>query len=327
MPAIDASRAAIARRGAGQAAGHANEAQAPSIATGGVVPIYGTANVIQPGEYVSIFGSNLASATANWNGDFPLSLGGTSVQINGKAAYLVFVSPGQINLQAPDDTATGTVSVVVATAAGSATSSVTLSQFSPSFVLSGMQYVSGIILRPKGGGAYGGGRYDILGPTGNVLGYPTVAALPGDTVELYAVGLGPTTPPVLAGQAFSGAASVDSQVDLYINNVHVEPSFAGLSGAGLYQINLVVPDGIGQGPVSIRAMVGGLQTQTGVFFPVENVYGGGTYGTGGGGGTSGGGGFGFGSGGFGSGGGSGGSGGSARKKRPPYQPKLRFPQK
>jgi hypothetical protein len=139
--------------------------------------------------------------------------------------------------------------------------------------------------------------------------------------------LGPTTPPVLAGQAFSGAASVDSQVDLYINNVHVEPSFAGLSGAGLYQINLVVPDGIGQGPVSIRAMVGGLQTQTGVFFPVENVYGGGTYGTGGGGGTSGGGGFGFGSGGFGSGGGSAGSGGSARKKRPPYQPKLRFPQK
>ena len=61
----------------------------PSISPGGVVPLDSTVNTIQPGEWVSIYGTNLASGTAFWNGDFPTSLGGTSVEINGKAAYLL----------------------------------------------------------------------------------------------------------------------------------------------------------------------------------------------------------------------------------------------
>jgi len=93
--------------GAGVTAARTSQAQAPSISPGGVVPLCGTVSIIQPGEWVSIFGNNLASGTAIWNGDFPTSLGGTKVEIDGKAAYLQFVSPGQINLQAPDDTATG----------------------------------------------------------------------------------------------------------------------------------------------------------------------------------------------------------------------------
>jgi len=192
-PLIKAVRLSMARADSGPA----SQAQAPSISAGGVVPLFGAVSTIQPGEWVSIYGTNLAAGTALWNGDFPLSLDGTSVEINGKGAYLMFVSPGQINLQAPDDTATGTVSVVVTTAAGSATTTVTLSQFAPSFNLLGAKHVSGIILRPNGSGAYGKGTnsYDILGPTGKSLGYPTVAAQAGDTVELFAVGFGPTTPP------------------------------------------------------------------------------------------------------------------------------------
>jgi hypothetical protein len=85
----------------------------PSIFTSGVVPIYSTSPVIEPGSWVSIYGSNLASGTMVWNGDFPISLGGTSVTINSKPAYLWFVSPTQINLQAPDDTATGTVEALI----------------------------------------------------------------------------------------------------------------------------------------------------------------------------------------------------------------------
>jgi hypothetical protein len=105
---------------------------APTITPNGIVPIYSTATTIQPGEWVSIYGTNLASTTATWNGNFPTSLGGTTVTIDGKLAYLWLVSPGQINLQAPDDTATATVPVVVTTAAGSATSTVTLGKFGPS---------------------------------------------------------------------------------------------------------------------------------------------------------------------------------------------------
>jgi uncharacterized protein (TIGR03437 family) len=179
----------------------------PSILRAGVVPLYSTSNTVQPGEWVSIYGTALAAGTTIWTGNFPTSLGGTSVKIDGKAAYLSLASPGQINLQVPDDMTTGTVSVVVTTAGGSATSSVTLSQFAPSLLLFDTKHVAGIILRPNGSGAYDGGAYDVLGPTGNSLGYPTVAAKAGDSVVVFGIGFGPTSPAVPAGQAFSGAAA------------------------------------------------------------------------------------------------------------------------
>jgi uncharacterized protein (TIGR03437 family) len=282
-PLTNAIRLAVARQSGkitlGAAANQAAVTQPPSITPGGIVPLDGTTGIIQPGEWVTIYGNNLASEAATWNGDFPLSLGGTRVEINGKPAYLMYVSPGQINLQAPDDAARGQVSVVVTTAAGSATSTVTLSEFAPAFNLvglpsgtflpaGGLGYVSGIIIRSDHSGAYGGGSYDLLGPTGNAFGYATVAAQPGDIVEIYGVGFGPTTPTVPAGQAFTGAAAINVTNDfaLYINNVLVKPSFVGLSSAGLYQINLTIPSGLGEGDLSLMATCGGLETQRGVLF-------------------------------------------------------------
>ncbi len=103
----------------------------PSIAPAGIVPADSSSSVIQPGEWVSIYGANLASSTSTWTEDFPISLGGTSVKINGKSAYLSLASPGQINLQAPDDPTTGPVPVVVTTASGSTTSTVMLAPYAP----------------------------------------------------------------------------------------------------------------------------------------------------------------------------------------------------
>ena len=204
---------------------------------------------------------------AFWNGEFPTSLAGTSVTIDGKAAYLAYVSPTRITLQAPDDTAIGkTVAVVVTTAFGTATTSVILSQFAPSFYVLHKEYVHAIILRSDGSGAYGSGSYDILGPTGTSFGYPTVAAQAGDIVEIFAVGFGPTTPAVPAGQAFSGAAPINNPLSLYINDVLVEPTFVGLISAGRYEIKLTVPAGLGNGEVPILASVGGMQTQPGLLF-------------------------------------------------------------
>jgi uncharacterized protein (TIGR03437 family) len=242
---------------------------APSITSGGIVPVGSSAATIQPGEWVSIYGRNLASGTVSWNGDFPTSLGGTSVTINGKKAYLWYVSPGQINLQAPDDTTRGSVPVVVTTANGSSTSTVTLGDFGPSFLLLDSKHVTGIIFRSNGSGAFGGGSYDIIGPTGSSLGYPTVAAKAGDIIGLFGVGFGPTNPPVAAGQGFSSAAATLNSVTLLMNGRNVTPSFAGLSGAGLYQINLTVPSGLGTGDVSFQASVGGAQTPTGVVISLQ----------------------------------------------------------
>ena len=50
---------------------------------------------------------------------------------------------------------------------------------------------------------------------------------------------------------------------LQINNLSVTPSFAGLSGAGLYQFNVMVPSGLGTGDVTLQAKVGGVVTPFG----------------------------------------------------------------
>jgi uncharacterized protein (TIGR03437 family) len=89
-------------------------------------------------------------------------------------------------------------------------------------------------------------------------------------IALFGVGFGPTTPSVSAGQPFSGQAPINNTPTLTINNVTVSPLlFSGLSGAGLYQFNLVVPAGLGSGDVPIQAMAGGLSTQTGVVIALQ----------------------------------------------------------
>jgi len=82
--------------------GQAGWAQAPQITAAGVVNAASYAQPIAPGSIVSIFGTNLASTTATAPGTpLPTLLAGTSVTMNGTKAPLFFVSPGQINLQAP----------------------------------------------------------------------------------------------------------------------------------------------------------------------------------------------------------------------------------
>jgi uncharacterized protein (TIGR03437 family) len=237
-----------------------------SINANGIVPIYSKSTTIQAGSWVSIYGANLAATNTTWGGDFPTKLDGTTVTINNKLAYLWYVSPGQINLQAPDDTATGTVPVVVTTSSGSVSSTVTLGQFGPSFSLLDSTHVAGIILRPDGSGTYGqgSGSYDIIGPTGNSLGYATVAAKAGDTIELFGVGFGETNPPVAAGQALSSSAQAVSQIGIMIGGTVVTPSFAGMTEAGLFQFNLTLPAGLGTGDLALVGLVGGVQTPTGV---------------------------------------------------------------
>ena len=77
---------------------------------------------IAPNTWVTITGSNLASTTTIWNnsivnGALPTHLDGVSVMIGGKPAYINYVSPGQINLVAPD-VSPGPVPVIVTNSSG-----------------------------------------------------------------------------------------------------------------------------------------------------------------------------------------------------------------
>jgi uncharacterized protein (TIGR03437 family) len=149
-------------------------------------------------------------------------------------------------------------------------STVTLAAFSPSFSLLDNKHVTGIILRTDGSGAYGSGTYDILGPTGTSLGFKTVAAKAGDTIELFGVGFGPTNPTVPAGKPFSGAATTTIPVQLSVGGTTVLPAFSGITSAGLYQIDLIqIPAGLGTGDVPLVATVAGVPTQTGVVISLQ----------------------------------------------------------
>ncbi len=242
---------------------------APAITQGGIVPLYGDTPVVQSGTWVSIYGTNLAPAAAVWNGDFPTTLGGVSVKVNNRPAYLWFVSPLQINLQLPDDTATGTVSVELTTPTGVSTSSVTLAAASPSFSLlgDGARHAAAVILTPDNSGAYASGAYDLMGPTGAFT-YSTRPVRPGENLILFGVGFGPTSPVVAAGASFSGAARTINPVDITIGGVAAEVSFAGLTAAGLYQFNVIVPT-VGSGEQPLRATINGVRTPAGPLVTVR----------------------------------------------------------
>jgi uncharacterized protein (TIGR03437 family) len=242
---------------------------APVITPGGVVPVYSSVPVIQPGSWVSIYGTNLANGTFFWSGNFPTSLGSTSVTIDNKPAYLWFVSPTQINLQAPDDTATGLVSIAVTTASGTKASTVTLAPQGPSFLLLGdNKHVVGEIATPNGTGAYANGTYDLVGPS-DTFSYSTRPVNPGETLVLYGVGFGPTTPHVPAGQNPTVVALTNSPITVTIGGVRANFAFAGINTeAGLYQINVVVPN-TPSGDQALQATVNGVLTPAGPVVTVQ----------------------------------------------------------
>lgn len=76
-------------------------AQAPMIAQSGVLNAASWSSPVAPGSIVAIFGTNLAASPRSAGTPWPVTLGGTSVKINGVPAPLAFVSPTQINAQVP----------------------------------------------------------------------------------------------------------------------------------------------------------------------------------------------------------------------------------
>ena len=102
----------------------------------------------------------------------------------------------------------------------------------------------------------------INGSGATVSGYATAAAASaGDVLELYGTGFGPTLPAATAGLVFTGAYPTTNTVSVSIGGVQATGLWAGLVGAGLYQINVTVPGGLTAGDNPIVASVAGYSTQ------------------------------------------------------------------
>ena len=77
-------------------------------------------------------------------------------------------------------------------------------------------------------------------------GYPFTPAKPGETVVLYANGLGPTSTAVVGGsETQSGTLSPLPVVS--VSEINVQVKFAGLVSPGLFQLNVVIPTNVPSG--------------------------------------------------------------------------------
>jgi uncharacterized protein (TIGR03437 family) len=185
---------------------------------------------LAPGALLTVFGEELAPETETASGlPLPYSLQGASVEIGGIASPLCSVSRTQIVLQAPFELAPGSVPLIVHTLAGS----------SAAYMIAITASAPGIFST----GHNGKGR----GLMFDTDLQPRDSLNPGESVILYASGLGATMPPALTGapgsdsEPFNRAVSVP---DLYIGDVEAQVLFAGLAPefVGVYRVIAKVPD-------------------------------------------------------------------------------------
>ena len=108
-----------------------------------------------------------------------------------------------------------------------------------------------------------------MAKAGLFAGVTTRGARPGEVILLYGTGFGPTRPAVPAAQVVSTPAPLANTVTVRIGGVVADVSFAGLTGAGLYQLNVKVPDTLADGDAAVVAEIGGVRTPDGVFITVQ----------------------------------------------------------
>jgi uncharacterized protein (TIGR03437 family) len=179
-------------------------------------------------------------------GELPVMLPGTGVRvlIGGLPAHIYLASPGQINFLIPSNVRTGEVTVqVVRDSTAGPPIRVTLGDAAPAMF-----------------------QVDQVSVVASHLDYSLVSeqspAAPGEWVILWATGLGAVTPAAEYGMLPFEAAKLQQMDDFIIllDGTAVAPERIGYAGvapgwAGLYQINLKLPESTGLNP-EIRLAAG-----------------------------------------------------------------------
>ena len=263
---------------------------APTISAGGVASAGLSSPPVQalaPNAIATIFGAQFGpDGTARQagpddlvNGNLPTNLAGVCVGFGASwvaavRAPVFAVYPGQINFQVPSLPA-GSSTILVTTncdtpqAQSSNAVPVTVQATAPEFFYF-LQNTSGhnpIAAINAVTGAF-------VGASGLLSGVTFAPARPGDVLMLFGTGFGATNPAFDTGVLPSEAAQVTAPVSISLGGVTLDPSdilYVGVSqNAGLYQVNLRVPDGATNGDQSLVITVGGVSSPAGGFITVSN---------------------------------------------------------
>jgi uncharacterized protein (TIGR03437 family) len=237
----------------------------PAISAGGLVngATLSPSATLAPGTIATIFGTQLAPEHASATVPYPTILGGVSVSVDGIAAPLLFVSPGQINFVVPWEVATQSQANVVVNANGLASNSVSVSVTSTA---------PGIFtVNAAGQGAVLiAGTSSLAAPEGAFPGSRPVNR--GESIEIFATGLGAVSNQPPDGQPPSGLATTLQNVAAAVGCTGANGAgmcdvtafggsieFSGLASGfiGLYQVNIQLPAGAMSGPaIALRLSIG-----------------------------------------------------------------------
>jgi uncharacterized protein (TIGR03437 family) len=227
----------------------------PAIASNGVGNAASYKPRISPGALASIFGTGFGTSTfvADDGRPWPTSTTGlVSVQVNGVAAPLYFVSPGQINFQVPWATpTTGTVNVAVVVNGGSSNiAAVPVATAAP-----------GLFYDQASGAAIVQNTPDYS------LNSASNPAPAGSTIVAYLTGSGPVAPAAKDGTPAPGdtLSWATSAYSATIGSATATVSFAGLTPGfiGLTQMNIVVPPTLGSGVYPLSVTIDGQTSNSG----------------------------------------------------------------
>lgn len=233
----------------------------PAIAQNGIVNAasFELSKPVAPGSYISIFGSGLSDATdfaqVESNGALPLAINSAFVSFDVPSAgisvpgHLVYVSPGQVNVQVPwelQGQSSALVKVTIDYSYGNVVS-VPLSDYAPAFFETSPGVVAAL---------------DAAGATIRT----SNPARRGQQIQLFANGLGAVTNQPASGDPApaSPLAQTKSPAVVTIGTQQANVSFSGLAPgfAGLYQINATVPAGLTPGNQPITVTIGGKTSKT-----------------------------------------------------------------
>ena len=260
----------FANLGAGASGNAISTLSSPTPAISLVANAEGESPLIAPNTWIEIKGVNLAPnqdalISRIWttpdfvNNQMPAQLDGTSATVNGKSAFVYYVSPSQVNILTPPDAMQGSVNVVVTNNGALSQAFAAQAQpVSPSFfVFDGTHVVA----------THADGTD--IGPTTLYPGL-TTPARPGETIVLFANGFGATSPPVISG-AVTQSGSLSPIPVIKIGGIQANVRFAGLNVTpGEFQFNVDVPVNLTDGDQPITATFSGGSTQAGALLTVQH---------------------------------------------------------